>query len=81
MRRSREWEKGVMKITAGHGVDVVFDPVGTISRSMKCAAFDARLVAIGFVGGQIEAIRVNRILLKNINIVGLHCDAYALTRI
>jgi len=72
-----EWEKEVMRITAGHGVDVVFDPIGTISQSMKCAAFDARLVAIGFVGGQIEAIKVNRILLKNISIVGLHWGAYA----
>jgi NADPH2:quinone reductase len=65
-----------MKITSGHGVDVVFDPVGTISQSMKCAAFDARIVTIGFVGGQIEAIKVNRILLKNISVVGLHWGAY-----
>lgn len=65
-----------MKITSGHGVDVVFDPVGTISQSMKCAAFDARIVTIGFVGGQIEAIKVNRILLKNIAVVGLHWGAY-----
>ena len=72
-----DWEKEVMRITVGHGVDVVFDPVGTISQSMKCAAFDARLVTIGFVGGQIEAIKVNRILLKNISIVGLHWGAYA----
>jgi NADPH:quinone reductase len=72
-----EWEKEVMRITDGHGVDVVFDPLGTISQSMKCAAFDARLVPIGFVGGQIKNMKVNQILLKNISIVGLHWDAHA----
>ena len=65
-----------MKITAGHGADAVFDPVGCISQSMKCAAFDARLVCIGFVGGEIEAIKMNRILLKNVSVVGLHWGAY-----
>lgn len=70
------WETEVMRITEGHGADVVFDPVGTISQSMKCAAFSARLVAIGFVGGQIESIKVNRVLLKNVSVVGLHWGAY-----
>ncbi|KAI9811867.1 MAG: hypothetical protein M1827_005218 [Pycnora praestabilis] len=72
-----QWETEAMKITGGHGVDVVFDPVGTISQSIKCAAWSARLVAIGFVGGQIESIKVNRILLRNISVVGLHWGPYA----
>lgn len=73
---SPEWDKEVMKITNKHGADVVFDPVGTINQSMKCAAFSARLVPIGFVGGQIESIKVNRILLKNVSVAGLHWGAY-----
>jgi NADPH2:quinone reductase len=71
------WEKEVMKLTGGHGVDVVFDPVRLISQSLKCSAFDARLVIIGFVGGDIEAIKMNRVLLKNVAVVGLHWGAYA----
>ena len=71
------WEKEVMTLTGGHGVDVVFDPVGLISQSLKCSAFDARLVIIGFVGGDIEAIKMNRVLLKNVAVVGLHWGAYA----
>ena len=71
-----DWDKEVMKITGGHGADVTFDPVGMISQSLKCAAFDARLVCIGFVSGQIEAIKMNRILLKNVSVVGLHWGAY-----
>ncbi|KAK4989961.1 putative secondary metabolism biosynthetic enzyme [Elasticomyces elasticus] len=70
------WEKEVMKLTGRHGADVVFDPVGTISQSLKCAAFSARLVPIGFVGGVIESIKVNRILLKNVSVAGLHWGAY-----
>jgi NADPH2:quinone reductase len=70
------WDKEVMKLTSGHGVDMVFDPVGMISQCLKCAAFDARLVCIGFVGGEIEAIKMNRILLKNVSVVGLHWGAY-----
>ena len=70
------WEKEVMKLTKGHGADVVFDPVGMISQSLKCSAFDARLVIIGFVGGEIEAIKMNRVLLKNVSVVGLHWGAY-----
>ena len=70
------WDKEVMKLTSGHGADAVFDPVGCIGQSMKCAAFDARLVCIGFVGGEIEAIKMNRILLKNVAVVGLHWGAY-----
>jgi NADPH2:quinone reductase len=72
-----QWEAEVQKITKGHGADVVFDPVGTISQSMKCVAFGARLVPIGFVGGQIEAVKVNRILLKNVSVAGLHWGLYA----
>ena len=70
------WDKEVIKITSSHGADIVFDPVGTISQSLKCAAFDARLVCVGFVDGEIEAIKMNRILLKNMSVVGLHWGAY-----
>ncbi len=48
-----------------------------ISRSLKCSAFDARLVCVGFVGGEIEAMKMNRILLKNVSVVGLHWGTYA----
>ena len=65
-----------MEVTKKHGADVVFDPVGTINQSIKCVAFSGRLVTIGFVEGQIESVKVNRVLLKNISVVGLHWGAY-----
>ncbi|TVY93182.1 Quinone oxidoreductase-like protein-like protein [Lachnellula willkommii] len=71
------WDEEAMKISGNHGVDVVWDTVGLISQSLKCVAFGARVVVVGFVGGDIESIKANRVLLKNISIVGLHWGAYS----
>lgn len=73
--RDENWPDQVKKI-APKGVDIVYDPVGLIDKSMKCIAWCGRLVVIGFVGGQIESIRTNKILLKNISVMGLHWGAY-----
>jgi len=59
------------------GVDVVYDPVGMIDASLKCVAWNARLLVIGFAGGNIEKVALNRVLLKNVSIVGLHWGMYA----
>ncbi|RFU33263.1 hypothetical protein B7463_g3048, partial [Scytalidium lignicola] len=71
-----QWESEVLRITNSHGVDVVLDPVGLVSQSLKCAAWCARVIVVGFAGGQIEKIAANRVLLKNVSIVGLHWGAY-----
>lgn len=75
------WPLEVSQILSAHGkkgVDVVFDPVGKISLSQKCIAWNGRLVVVGFAGGQaIEKIATNRILLKNISVMGVHWGAYA----
>ncbi|KAL7411138.1 hypothetical protein BDY24DRAFT_365123 [Mrakia frigida] len=70
------WQKEVMKITGGKGVDVVFDPVGMLIPSLKVAAWKCRLVVVGFAAGTIEKIPANLILVKNVSIVGLHLGAY-----
>lgn len=59
------------------GVDIVYDPVGMIEQSLKCVAWNARLLVIGFAAGKIEKIALNRVLLKNVSIVGLHWGQYA----
>ena len=73
----KTWPQQVMKITGGHGADVVYDPVGLIDISMKCIAWNGRLLVVGFAGGNIEKVALNRVLLKNVSIVGLHWGAYA----
>jgi NADPH2:quinone reductase len=45
---------------------------------MRCIAWNGRLLVVGFAGGRIPEVKVNRILLKNIAVVGIHWGAYAL---
>lgn len=71
------WQDEVKKITKGHGVDVVYDPVGLLVPSLKCIAWNGRLVVVGFAAGTIEKIPANLVLLKNVSIVGLHWGATA----
>ena len=44
---------------------------------MKCVAWNARLLVVGFAAGEIERVAMNRVLLKNISILGLHWGLYA----
>jgi len=67
-----DWQKDVMRITDGHGVDVVYDPVGMIIPSLKCVAWDARIVVVGFAAGTIEKVPANLLLLKQASIIGLY---------
>jgi NADPH2:quinone reductase len=77
--RDKDWPEQVKKLTPkGRGVDIVYDPVGLIAQSMKCTAWNGRLLVIGFAAGDIEKMATNRILLKNVSVVGLHWGAYAI---
>ncbi|MBI1818164.1 MAG: NADPH:quinone oxidoreductase family protein [Deltaproteobacteria bacterium] len=73
-----EWVERVKAATGSRGADVIYDPVGgdVFDLSTKCIAFGGRLLVIGFASGRIPSIQANRILLKNISIVGLHWGAY-----
>ncbi|KAI8975846.1 alcohol dehydrogenase [Trametes punicea] len=70
------WQKEVLKITGGKGVDVIYDPVGLIKDSLKCIAWKGRAIVVGFAAGSIEKLPLNLVLLKNISIVGIHWGAY-----
>ncbi|KAL9117964.1 MAG: hypothetical protein Q9187_005490, partial [Circinaria calcarea] len=72
------WEEEVKKLTPrGKGVDIVFDPVGMVEKSLKCTAWNGRVLIIGFAAGNIEKVAMNRVLLKNVSLVGLHWGVYA----
>jgi NADPH2:quinone reductase len=68
----------IKRLTSGRGADVIYDPVGgdVFDQSTRCLAWEGRLLVIGFAGGRIPEIAANRILLKNISIVGLHWGEY-----
>lgn len=74
---SGDWPGRVLGLTGGKGVDVVFDPVGLIEASLKCIAWCGRLLVVGFAGGKIEKVAMNRVLLKNVAVVGIHWGVYA----
>jgi len=75
--RQEGWQKLVMKYTDGHGADVVYDPVGMIVPSLKCIAWNGRLVVVGFAAGSIEKIPANLLLLKNASAMGVFWGAYS----
>ena len=66
------------ELTDGRGVDVVVDPVGgdRFTDSLRSLAPEGRLLVIGFTAGQIPEVRVNRLLLNNISVVGVGWGAF-----
>jgi NADPH:quinone reductase len=64
------------------GVDLVVDPVGgdRFTDSLRCLRPLGRLLVIGFTAGEIPTLKVNRLLLNNIDAVGVGWGAYALAR-
>jgi NADPH2:quinone reductase len=62
----------VKRITDGRGADVVFDPVGgeVFENSLRCIAWGARILVIGFTGG-IGLARTNLVLIKGASVLGV----------
>src|SRR6056297_1544066 len=62
----------VREITSGHGADVVFDPVGgdAFAQSVRCIAWEGRILIIGFASGEIAQAATNMILVKNFSVIG-----------
>ena len=76
--RDNAWVDEVTRIT-GNGADVIYDPVGgdVFDLSTKCIANHGRLLVIGFASGRIPTIQANRILLKDMSVVGVFWGSYA----
>jgi NADPH2:quinone reductase len=73
IRYDREpFRDAVKRITDGRGADVVFDPVGgeVFENSMRCIAWGARLLVIGFTGG-IGSAKTNLLLIKGASVLGV----------
>ncbi|MEJ7636355.1 NADPH:quinone oxidoreductase family protein [Aeromicrobium sp.] len=64
------------------GVDIVVDPVGgdRFTDSLRCLKDDGRVLVIGFTAGEIPTVKVNRLLLNNVAVVGVGWGAYVLSR-
>jgi NADPH2:quinone reductase len=72
----------VKELTGGRGVDVVVDVVGgdLMTDSLRSLGPLGRLLVVGFTGGAIPEVRVNRLLLNNIDVRGVGWGAYAMVR-
>jgi len=75
------FKDAVKELTGGRGVDIVVDPVGgdRFTDSLRSLAPGGRLLVIGFTGGEIPTVKVNRLLLNNIDTVGVGWGAWAAT--
>jgi len=78
---SNSWREEV-KERSGGGVDVVLDPVGgdRFTDSLRSLREDGRLIVVGFTGGSIPEVRVNRLLLGNTEVVGAGWGAYVMAK-
>jgi NADPH2:quinone reductase len=79
VRSDGAWKDEAKELSGG-GVDLVIDPVGgdRFTDSLRSLREGGRLVVVGFTGGSIPEVRVNRLLLNNTEVVGAGWGAFAL---
>ena len=68
------WLQAVKDHTGGRGADLVVDPVGgdAFDDAIRALATEGRLLVIGFAsGGGIPTVKVNRLLLRNVSVIGV----------
>ena len=72
------FREAVKDLTGGRGADVIYDPVGgdVFDESVRCIAFDGRLLVIGFTSGRIPSVNVNMPLIKGFSVVGVRAGEY-----
>jgi NADPH2:quinone reductase len=71
--READFPSIVKSFTDGRGADVVYDPVGgeVLEKSMRAAAYGARLLVVGFTSGGPTKIMSNHVLIKGLSILGV----------
>jgi NADPH2:quinone reductase len=72
------WARAVRDQTDGRGVDIVVDPVGgpAFDDAIRVLAIDGKLLVIGFAAGAIPTVKVNRLLLRNVGVLGVAWGEY-----
>jgi NADPH2:quinone reductase len=67
------WLAAVRDLVGERAVDIVVDPVGSdrMTDSLRSLAPEGRLLVLGFAGGEIPVVKVNRLLLGNTGVLGV----------
>jgi NADPH:quinone reductase len=76
---SADFVSVVKGMTDGRGADVIYDPVGgeVLEKSMRAAAYGARLLIVGFTSGGPTKIMSNHVLIKGLSILGVRAGETA----
>ena len=71
---NQNWRSELMTATEGRGVDIVFDSVGgeVTKESIKCLAWQGRLLIVGFSSGNLPNLPAHLLLLKNASAIGVY---------
>src|SRR3954463_8140133 len=79
VRSDGPW-KDQAKEWSGGGVDVVLDPVGgdRFLDSLRSLGEGGRIIVVGFTGGSIPEVKVNRLLLNNTEVIGAGWGAFVM---
>jgi NADPH2:quinone reductase len=82
LRTDGPWHEQARELTGGRGVDIVLDPVGgeRFTDALRALALGGRVVVVGFTGGTIPEVKVNRLLLRNTEVVGAAWTEYVRER-
>jgi NADPH2:quinone reductase len=78
LKSTGDWVAAIREMTEGNGADVIVDPVGgdRFDQSLRALAPQGRLVVVGFTEGRIPSVQVNRILFRNVDVVGAAWGAF-----
>ncbi len=78
LRSDEAWKDRALELTNGQGVDLVWDPVGgdRVLDTMRSLGIGGRWVVVGFTGGPIPSVPLNRVLLRNIDVVGSYIGGF-----
>jgi NADPH2:quinone reductase len=82
LRSDGPWKDEALQLCGGQGVDIVWDPVGgdRVLDTIRVLAPFGRWVVLGFTGGPIPSVPLNRVLLRNIDVVGTYIGGYIANR-
>jgi NADPH:quinone reductase len=81
VRSDGPWKDQAKELSGG-GVDIVLDPVGgdRFTDSLRSLREEGRIVVVGFTGGSIPEVKVNRLLLNNTEVIGAGWGAYVMSK-